>query len=261
MIGIKGKNVLVTGASSGIGQEIAIAFAREGANVAINYARSKEGAEYTLNKIQDFDVKAFIFQADVSDEHAVNDMFKKIINDFGSLDILINNAAIQIEGPSHEHPLSSFEKVININLKGAFICAQKAISHFLEREYKGIIINISSPHEIVPKPGFIGYSVSKGGLRNLTRTLALEYAPKGIRVNSVAPGATITRINKKWTDDPEKTALVEKLIPLGYVATPKDIAPSVLFLASDDASYIIGITLFVDGGVMLYPSFGKNVSS
>ncbi len=261
MKGLKGKNVLVTGASVGIGQAIAIRFAEEGCNVAINYNSTRSGAEKTQEQVDKFGVKSIIVQADVSKEEDCINMVERTIESFGSLDILVNNAAIQKNIPSHKRKLEDHNQVMGVNLSGPFICARESINHFLEREYPGTIINISSPHEIIPKPGFISYSMSKGGLGNLTRTLALEYARNGIRVNSVAPGATLTRINKSWKDDPEKKAAVEKNIPLGWAAEPEEIAPSVIFLASDEAGYVTGITMYVDGGAVLYPSYMKNWSS
>ncbi|MHA1370836.1 MAG: SDR family oxidoreductase, partial [Promethearchaeota archaeon] len=163
----------------------------------------------------------------------------------------------QIEGHSHEINIDKFDKVIAVNLRGAYLCAREAIKVFIKNGIKGVIINISSAHDVIPKPRFIGYSASKGGLRNLTRTLALEYAHLGIRVNAVAPGAMFTRMNAEWVNEPGKRAAVERIIPLGYVAKPEEVAPAVCFLASDDASYITGAMLYVDGGVSLYGEFQK----
>ncbi len=261
MKGLKGKNVLVTGASVGIGQAIAIRFAQEGCNVAINYNRTPDGAEKTKEEVDKYGVKSIIVQANVANEEDCINMINKTIEELGSLDILINNAAIQKNIPTHERSLKDHEQVMGVNLTGPFICSREAIKHFLGRKYPGVIINISSPHEIIPKPGFVSYSMSKGGLGNLTRTLALEYARDGIRVNSVAPGATLTRINSVWAEDPEKKAAVEKNIPLGWAAEPEEIAPSVVFLASEEAGYVTGITMYVDGGAVLYPSYMKNWSS
>ncbi len=261
MKGLKNKNVLVTGSSVGIGQAIAIRFAQEGCNVAINYNRTKEGALKTKQEVDQYGVKSIVVQADVSNEDDCKRMVETTIEKLGSLDILINNAAIQKNIPSHERSLKDHEQVIGVNLTGPFVLAREAITHFLERKYKGVIINISSPHEIIPKPGFLSYSMSKGGLGNLTKTLALEYARNGIRVNSVAPGATLTRINSAWKDDPEERKKVEANIPLGWAAEPEEIAPSVAFLASEEAGYVTGITMYVDGGAVLYPSYMKNWSS
>ncbi|HET60331.1 MAG TPA: SDR family oxidoreductase [Chloroflexi bacterium] len=183
------------------------------------------------------------------------------INKLGGLDILINNAGIQIAGNSHEMPLSDFQKVLEVNLTGAFLAAREAIKHFLAQEKPGVIINISSVHQEIPKPRFLAYSVSKGGMQNLTRTLALEYAHCGIRVNGVGPGATITPINNAWVNDPVKRAEVEKHIPMRRAGTSEEMAIVTAFLASDAAAYITGQTLFVDGGLTLYPDFATAWSS
>lgn len=261
MKGLKGKNVLVTGASSGIGQAIAIEFAKEGANVIINYRGNLKGAEETQREISKFAVKTIIINADVAKEEEILHMFDQSIVELGSVDILINNAAIQNQIPSHERTTANFDKTIGVNLRGPFICSREAIKHFLHRNYAGVIINISSPHEIIPKPGYVDYAMSKAGLINLTRTLALEYAHKGIRVNSVVPGAVITPMNDSWIQDPQKKAAVEKHIPMLRAAMPDEISPSVCFLASDDARYITGTSLFVDGGAALYPEYRENWSS
>lgn len=258
MKGLKGKNVLVTGGSSGIGQAIAIRFAEEGANVAINYYRGQAGAEKTQQQIEESSptVKSLLIQADVSSEDDVNRMFDQALAELGGVDILINNAGYQLSGPSHEIPLSQFTNVIATNLTGAFQCAQRAIAHMLAEEKSGVVINVSSVHEIIPKPGYAGYSASKGGMQNLTRTLALEYAPHGIRINGLGPGATVTPMNAAWIDNPEKRAVVESHIPMGRSGTSEEMAAVTAFLCSDDASYITGQTLFVDGGITLFPEFG-----
>ncbi|KYC35535.1 sugar dehydrogenase [Scytonema hofmannii PCC 7110] len=268
MKGLKGKNVLVTGASSGIGQAIAVRFAQEGANVAINYRKSPEDAQDTeemieraCGEIQGCGVENILVQADVSKEEDVVNMVGTVVEKFGSLDILINNAGIQIEGAAHEIKIEEFDRVFAVNLRGAYICAREALKHFLSRNGGGVIINISSVHEIIPKPKYVGYSVSKGGMENLTRSLALEYADKNIRVNAIAPGATITPINRSWINDPEAKAAVEQKIPMGRAGTSEEMAASVAFLASDEAAYITGQTLFIDGGLTLYPSFRENWSS
>jgi glucose 1-dehydrogenase len=188
-------------------------------------------------------------------------MFAEVLETFGRLDVLINNAGIQIEGPSHESTTEDFEKVIGINLKGAYLCSREAIQHFLSRDGGGVIVNDSSVHEIIPKPSYLSYSISKGGMENLTKTLALEYAGRGIRVNAVGPGAIVTPINRSWIDEPQRRAEVESHIPMGRAGNPEEIAAAFAFLASDDASYITGQTLFACGGLTLYPEFRLNWSS
>ena len=268
MQGIRGKNVLVTGGSSGIGQAIAIRFAEEGANVAINYRTGAAEAERTheiihanLDQMMQHGGKHILVQADVSKEEAIVGMFEKVRSELGSLDVLINNAGFQISGASHEIPIESFDRVIATNLRGAYICAREAVKQFLAAAKPGVIINISSVHQLIPKPNYIGYSASKGGMQNLTRTFALEYAAKGIRVNAIGPGATITPINRAWVDDPEKRAAVERHIPLARAGTSEEMAAVTAFLASDEAGYITGQTLFVDGGLTLFADFLTPCSS
>ena len=263
MRGLANKRVLVTGGSSGIGQAIAIRFAEEAANVVINYNRGAAGAEQTKRRIDELrnDARSIVVQADVAQQGDVERLFETTIQELGGVDILINNAGFQISAHSHEMPLEAFMNVIATNLTGVFNCAQLAIEDMLKRQQPGVIINVSSVHEIIPKPQFAGYSASKGGMRNLTRTLALEYADRGIRVNGLGPGATVTPMNDAWIDNPEKRAVVESHIPMGRSGTSEEMAAVTAFLCSDDASYITGQTLFVDGGLTLYPEFGTTWSS
>jgi glucose 1-dehydrogenase len=255
---LEGKNVLVTGASSGIGQAIAVRFAQEGANVALNYRGDPQEVQQTqemVRKVQAIaPVKDLPVQADVSQEDQVREMFRKVIESFGSLDVLINNAGIQMPSPSHETEMADFDRVLGVNLRGAFLCAREALRHFVARG-SGVIVNNSSVHQIIPKPLYASYSISKGGMENLTRTLALEYAGRGIRVNAVGPGAVVTPINKNWIDNPKARAEVCTHIPMGRPASAEEIAGVFAFLASDDASYITGQTIFACGGLTLYPEF------
>ncbi|AFY46173.1 dehydrogenase of unknown specificity, short-chain alcohol dehydrogenase like protein [Nostoc sp. PCC 7524] len=263
MKGLKSKNALITGASSGIGQAIAIRLAQEGCNIAINYRKSSSDAEDTeemamqkaCGDIENCGVKSLLVQGDVSQEEDITQMVNTVIDKFGSLDILINNAGIQTECPSHEVTTEDFDRVIGVNLRGAYLCARETIKHLLNQNRSGVIINISSVHEIIPRPMYISYAISKGGMENMTKTLALEYAHRGIRVNAVAPGATITPINEAWTDDPKKKAVVESHIPMMRAGTSEEMGAAVAFLASDEAAYITGQTLFVDGGLTLYADF------
>ena len=260
--GLEGRNVLVTGGSSGIGQAIAVRFAEYGANVAINYLRRPEEAADTeeqvqacVAKVQREGVRDVLVGADVSNEDEVVRMVAEAVGQLGGIDVLVNNAGIQISRPSNELSSDDFDKVLAVNLRGAFMCAREAIRHWLDDDKPGSIVNVSSVHQLIPKPDYLGYSVSKGGMQNLTRTLALEYAGRGIRVNGVGPGATITPINRAWIDDPEKRAQVEEHIPMRRAGTADEMAGVTAFLASDDAAYITGQTLFVDGGLTLFPSF------
>lgn len=266
--GLKDKNVLVTGGSSGIGQAIAVRFAEYGANVAINYLRRPEEARDTedqvhacIHKVQQEGVQDVLVQGDVSSEDDVVQMVGATIDGLGALDILVNNAGIQISRPTEELSSDDFDRVLGVNLRGSFLCAREAIKHYLAGEKRGSIINISSVHQLIPKPNYLGYSTSKGGMQNLTRTLALEYASRGIRVNGVGPGATVTPINRAWIDDPEKRKQVEEHIPMQRAGDADEMAGVTAFLASDDAAYITGQTIYVDGGLTLFPSFATPWSS
>ncbi|MGH2820876.1 MAG: glucose 1-dehydrogenase [Actinomycetota bacterium] len=268
MEGLKGKNVLVTGGTSGIGQAIAVRFAEYGANVAINYLRQASEAAETEQQVHDCaqrvrqkSVRDVLVKGDVSQEDQVEHMVDLVLEELGGVDVLVNNAGIQISRPSHELTTTDFEKVLAVNLRGAFLCARQSILHFLDRDKPGVIVNISSVHQRIPKPNYLGYSVSKGGMQNLTTTLALEYAGKGIRVNGIGPGATITPINRAWVDDPVKSEQVTSHIPMARAGTSNEMAGVCCFLASDDAAYITGQTLYVDGGLTLYPDFREPWSS
>jgi glucose 1-dehydrogenase len=268
MRGLKGKNVLVTGGSSGIGQAIAVRFAEHGANVAINYlttpgeaAGTEEQVHACIHKVHNHGVQDVLVQGDVSREDDCVRMVQETVDALGGIDVLVNNAGIQISRPSHELSQADFEKVLAVNLRGAFLCAREALKRFLDTGTPGAIINVSSVHQVIPKPDYLGYSVSKGGLQNLTRTLALEYAGHNIRVNGIGPGATVTPINRAWIDDPVKKEQVESHIPLARAGTADEMAGVTVFLASDDAAYITGQTIFVDGGLTLYPSFREPWSS
>jgi glucose 1-dehydrogenase len=260
--GLRGRNVLVTGGSSGIGQAIAVRFAEYGANVAINYLRTPDEAHDTEEqvhactaKVAQMGVRDVLVGGDVSDEDDVVRMVGEAVEGLGGVDILVNNAGIQISRPSEELSSADFDRVLAVNLRGAFMCAREAIRHFLGEEKAGSIVNVSSVHQLIPKPGYLGYSTSKGGMQNLTRTLALEYAGRAIRVNGVGPGATVTPINRAWIDDPVKRRQVEEHIPMQRAGDADEMAGVTCFLASDMAAYITGQTLFVDGGLTLFPSF------
>jgi len=179
----------------------------------------------------------------------------------GGLDVLVNNAGIQISRPSEELSAEDFDRVLAVNLRGSFLCAREAIRRYLGAQQAGSIVNVSSVHQLIPKPGYLGYAASKGGMQNLTRTLALEYASRGIRVNGIGPGATVTPINRAWIEDPEKRAQVEEHIPMRRAGEATEMAGVTCFLASDLAAYVTGQTIFVDGGLTLFPSFQTPWSS
>ncbi|HTV59888.1 MAG TPA: glucose 1-dehydrogenase [Verrucomicrobiae bacterium] len=271
MKGLGGKRALVTGASSGLGRAIAVRLFQEGCSVGINYLDCREEGEETERIAHDApklgDGKAgkepgtVVIQADISSEQEVRRMIGTAIREMGGLDILVNNAGIQVSKASHEVEMPEFDSVLNVNLRGTFMCSREAIHHFLATRAAGVVINVSSVHQIVPKPKYIGYSASRGAMGALTHTLALEYADRGIRVNAVAPGATATPINRSWAEDPKKLEEVMRHIPLGRAGTAEEMAAATAFLCSDEASYITGQTLYVDGGLTLYADFRTAWSS
>ncbi|MCX8503023.1 MAG: glucose 1-dehydrogenase [Alphaproteobacteria bacterium] len=264
----QGKFALVTGGSRGIGRAVAERFAAEGGTVAINhYNDHAEAAETlkSLGRISEAEGHGSKLHrdaaADVAKLSDVKAMIDGLVQGWGRLDILVNNAGIQAETPGDGFDAATFERIIAVNIMGQAYCAEHAIAHFLTRAGGGVVINTTSVHEIIPKPGFLAYSVSKGGMGNLTRTLALEFADRGIRVNAVGPGAVLTTMNDAWRNDPQAKQGVESHIPMGRAAEPEEMAKVFAFLASDDASYMTGQTLFACGGLTLYGEFKQNWSS
>lgn len=237
---LQGKTALVTGASGGIGTAIVERFRAEGARVFT----------CDITGVPDFLV-------DVANETQVRGMFTQLPD----LDILVNNAGLQIQTPSHELSMADFDRVVNINLRGTVLCCREALKLFLQGGRGGVIVNNSSCAQTIPKPEFLSYAISKGALDNLCKTLALEYAGRGIRVNNVGPGAVLTPMNANWKDDPRLRAAVETHIPLGRAATAEEIAAVFAFLASPEAAYITGQTLYACGGVTLYADFRENWAS
>ncbi len=266
---LEGKNTLITGTSTGVGQIVAMRFAREGANVAINFHKQPgapevigELVEEAKRVITEAGREVLTVDADVSNEDDVMRMFNEVVGKWGRLDILINNAGIQKPGITHETSILDFDRVIAVNLRGAYLCAREAIQHFLSRTGGGVIINNSSVHQIIPRPKYLSYSISKAGMANFTRTMALEYAAHGIRVNAIGPGAIDTPINRDKQENPERWKELENHIPMKRVGTAEEIAAVMAFLASDDASYITGQTLYTCGGLTLFPDTGDlDVSS
>lgn len=252
---LAGKVALVTGSSQGIGQAIAIRLAAEGANVIINYRSHPEGAEATVEKVNAAGgkchaVEGFSIQADMSMMADVQRLVAESIDHFGKLDILVNNAGIEKHAPFWEVTEADYDKVLDVNLKGAFFATQALVKHLLETKRPGRVINISSVHEDLPFPNFTAYCCSKGAIKMMARNLAVELGPYGITVNNVAPGAIETPINTKLLNDPDKLNALLQNIPLGRLGQPDDVSGLVAFLASDDAAYVTGSTFFVDGGLL-----------
>ena len=259
---LKNQKALVTGASSGIGKACAIALGAAGASVVVNYVSSPEDAEPVVAAIRQNGGEAVAIKADVSRENEVQTMFAEMIERFGTIDILINNAGLQRDSAFQEMTLDQWNTVISVNLTGQFLCAREAVREFLRRGVvpsvsaaAGKIICMSSVHEVIPWGGHVNYAASKGGIMQLMKSMAQELAPKKIRVNSIAPGAIKTPINRAAWETPEAEARLLNLIPEGRVGVPEDIARAAVWLASDASDYVIGITLFVDGGMTLYPGF------
>jgi glucose 1-dehydrogenase len=259
---LKCQKALVTGASSGIGAAVAKSLAEAGAAVGVNYSGHPEGARKVVEEIRSSGGEAAAFRADVGNESQVQAMFQDAIKAFGTVDILINNAGIQSDAPFSEMSLDQWNQVISINLTGQFLCAREAVREFLRRGVvpavscaAGKIICISSVHEVIPWAGHANYTASKGGVMMLMKTMAQELAPHRIRVNSICPGAIKTPINTAAWSTPEAEAQLLKLIPYGRAGEPEDIGKVAAWLASDQADYLTGISVFVDGGMTLYPGF------
>lgn len=259
---LKGQKALVTGGSSGIGEGIALALGEAGADVVVNCHSHPETANEVAKKIRGFGVNSYVHQRDVSKEEDVLAMFEKMKAEFGTIDILINNAGIQKDSPFTEMSLDSWNKVIGLNLTGQFLCSREAAKEFLRRGVKeetsvaaGKIICISSVHEVIPWAGHANYASSKGGIHMMMQSIAQELAPYRVRVNSIGPGAIRTPINKEAWETEEAYGKLMKLIPYNRIGEPVDIAQVAVWLASDHADYINGTTIFVDGGMCLFPGF------
>jgi glucose 1-dehydrogenase len=262
---LQGQVAIVTGASSGIGAGVAKALAANGAAVVVNYSSSADKAEEVLKEIKDEGGEGFIIKADVSKEGDVLKMFSETIRRYGTVDILINNAGLQKDAKFHDMTLDQWNHVIGINLTGQFLCAREAIKEFMRRgivpgrsKSAGKIICMSSVHEVIPWAGHANYAASKGGVMMLMKTIAQEYAPMKIRVNSIGPGAIRTPINYAAWQTPQAYNQLLKLIPAKRIGESDDVGRAAVWLASDDAEYVNGITLFVDGGMSLYPGFEDN---
>ena len=249
-LSLENKVALVTGAATGIGRECAFHFARAGAMVIVNYVGKSDDANAVVAQIQKADGQALAVEADVSEPEEVARLITETVKEYGRLDILINNAGIEKEMPFLETPLDLWAKIIAINLTGPWLCTQAAAKQMVRQGEGGRIINISSVHEDLPMPTNSPYCASKGGLRMLMRTLAVELAPHKITVNNAGPGAIDTPLDKPTKDDPQKMKTLLETIPLGRMGLPEEVANLAVFLGSDAAAYITGSTYFIDGGML-----------
>ena len=259
---LKGQKAIVTGGSSGIGSGVATALGHAGADVLVNYTSRAEEAERVAEELRRCGSRAITYRADVSKEDQVQAMFQRAIEEFGTIDILINNAGLQKDAPIDQMTVAQWQQVLDVNLTGQFLCAREAIREFKRRGVRrdvscaaGKIICISSVHEVIPWAGHVNYAASKGGVMLMMKSIAQEVAPHRIRVNSVAPGAIRTPINMQAWDTPEAYKDLLKLIPYKRIGEPIEIGRAAVWLASDDSDYIHGATIFVDGGMTLYPGF------
>ena len=262
---LEGQKALVTGANSGIGKAVAIGLGHAGADVVVNYVANPKAAEAVCQQIERCGSKAIAIHADVSNETQVRAMFKQMMETFGTIDILVNNAGIQRDAPFDELTLEQWQQVIDVNLTGQFLCAREAVREFKRRGVKkavscaaGKIICMSSVHEVVPWAGHVNYAASKGGLMLMMKSIAQEVAPYRIRVNSIGPGAIRTPINRPAWESQEAYDKLMELVPYKRIGEPEDIARAAVWLASDEADYINGTTMFIDGGMTLYPGFTEN---
>ncbi|HEY3910893.1 MAG TPA: SDR family oxidoreductase [Stellaceae bacterium] len=261
---LTGQKALVTGANSGIGEAAAIALGRAGADVMVNFVTGAEEAGKVVEEITRSGARAIAHQADVSREDQVQEMFRRAVAELGTLDILVNNAGLQRDAPFHAMSLAQWETVIGVNLTGQFLCAREAVREFLRRgvvpsvsKAAGKIICMSSVHQMIPWAGHANYAASKGGVKMMMETLAQEVAPQRIRVNGIAPGAVRTPINTAAWSTPEAYRQLMTLVPYQRIGEPEDIARAVVWLASDESDYVVGATLFVDGGMTLFPDFAE----
>jgi len=257
-----GQKALVTGANSGIGEAVALALGGAGADVIVNFVTDEKAAQSVVRAIEGKGRRAVAIRADVSKEGEVQAMFREALAAFGTLDILVNNAGLQRDAPIDEMTLEQWRTVLDVNLTGQFLCAREAVREFKRRGVRpevscaaGKIVSISSVHETIPWAGHVNYAASKGGVMLMTKSIAQEVAPHRIRVNSICPGAIRTPINRSAWDTPEAYDALMRLIPYRRIGEPGDIARTVVWLASDDADYANGISLFIDGGMTLYPGF------
>ncbi|MCC9022928.1 glucose 1-dehydrogenase [Bacillus nakamurai] len=251
---LQGKTAIVTGSSKGIGKAIAERFGKEKMNVVVNYRSDPAGAEEAAGTIKKAGGRAVTVKADVSTEEGIQALFDAAAEHFGDVDVMVNNSGFNgAEAMPHEMSLEDWQKVIDVNVTGTFLGAKAALKHMMERKKKGTVLNISSVHELIPRPENVQYAASKGGIKMMTETMALHYADKGIRVNAIAPGTIATESNKDLQEEKHKQAQLKK-IPMNAFGKPEGVAAAAAWMVSEEAGYITGTTLFVDGGMTLYPS-------
>ena len=262
---LAGQKALVTGANSGIGKAVAIALGQAGADVLVNYVAGDAQAQQVVDEIAHGGSRAVAYQADVSQEDQVCAMFARMREEFGTIDILVSNAGIQRDAPLEQMTLDQWNKVLAVNLTGQFLCAREAVREFKRRGVvkqvscaAGKIICMSSVHQVIPWAGHVNYAASKGGVKLLMESIAQEVAPHRIRVNSVCPGAIRTPINTAAWSTPEAYKALMTLVPYNRIGEPEDIGRAVVWLASDQSDYITGTSIFIDGGMTLYPGFTEN---
>jgi glucose 1-dehydrogenase len=259
---LKGQKALVTGANSGIGKAVAIALGAAGADIAVNYVTHESDALAVCETIKKSGSRAIAVKADVSKEDQVLTMYQEVLEGFGTIDILINNAGLQRDAPFEKMTLEQWNMVLGVNLTGQFLCAREAVKEFKRRGVRkeiscaaGKIIDMSSVHQVIPWAGHVNYATSKGGIHMMMQSIAQEVAPHRIRVNAIAPGAIRTPINTAAWSTPEAYRDLMELVPYNRIGEPEDIAHCAVWLCSDYADYITGTTIFIDGGMTLFPGF------
>lgn len=252
---LNNKVAVITGGSKGIGTAISERFGKEHMSVVINYNSDAKGAQAAADKVIKNGGKAVIVQANVATEEGNELLLKAALDNFGDLDVWVNNAGMETKSPTHELSLEDWNKVISIDQTGVFLGSKTALNYFESKNKKGNIINMSSVHEQIPWPTFSSYAAAKGGVKMFTKTIAMEYAKDGIRVNAIGPGAINTPINAKKFADKEQYDQTVSMVPMDRIGKPEEVAAGAAWLASDESSYVTGVTLFIDGGMTLYPAF------
>ncbi len=258
---LEGQTAIVTGASSGIGAAVAVELGKAGASVVVNYHSNRVAGEEVAHEIEASGSKAITVGADVRDEAAVQAMFRRCVETFGTVDILVNNSGIQIDEPFHTMSVEQWDAVVDTHLKGHFLCTREAVREFLRRGMRpvskalGKVICMSSVHDVIPWSMRVGYASAKGGIIMFMKSVAQEYAEHHIRVNAISPGAIRTPLNRPAWETPEAERELLKLIPVKRIGEPEEIGRAAVWLSSDESDYVTGTTIYIDGGMTLYPGF------